>query len=113
MTTLTAPAPQASIAGNNGDKPINLFQLGCLFVIKSSYWSCRIGNEPQDFHLSPHEVESKGNRLVRFEGADRPAQGPQGLSADRKEGPPPASEVLEAVPRGQRSLRALGSCCRT
>jgi len=30
-----------------------------LFVIRSSYWSCRIGNEPQDFHLSPHEVESK------------------------------------------------------
>jgi hypothetical protein len=59
MTTLTAPAPQASVASNNGEKPINLFQLGCLFVIKSSYWSCRIGNEPQDFHLSPHEVESK------------------------------------------------------
>ena len=59
MTTLTAPAPQANIAANNGENPINLFQLGCLFVIKSSYWSCRIGNEPQDFHLSPHEVESK------------------------------------------------------
>ena len=41
------------------EKPINLFQLGCLFVIRASYWSCRIGNEPQDFHLSPHEVESK------------------------------------------------------
>jgi dGTP triphosphohydrolase len=59
MTTLTAPAPQASVTSNNGEKPINLFQLGCLFVIKSSYWSCRIGNEPQDFHLAPHEVESK------------------------------------------------------
>ena len=59
MTTLTAPAPQAHAASNNGEKPINLFQLGCLFVIRSSYWSCRIGNEPQDFHLSPHEVESK------------------------------------------------------
>jgi len=59
MTTLTAPAPQAHAASNNGEKPINLFQLGCLFVIRTSYWSCRIGNEPQDFHLSPHEVESK------------------------------------------------------
>jgi len=58
MTTLTAPAPQANPA-LTGDKPIHLFQLGCLFVIRSSYWSCRIGNEPQDFHLSPHEVESK------------------------------------------------------
>ena len=59
MTTLTAPAPQADIASNNGEKPINLFQLACLFVIRASYWSCRIGNERQDFHLSPHEVESK------------------------------------------------------
>jgi hypothetical protein len=59
MTTMTAPAPQANPASGNGEKPINLFQLGCLFVIRSSYWSCRIGNEPQEFHLSPHEVESK------------------------------------------------------
>jgi hypothetical protein len=59
MTTLTAPAPQANPPSNNGEKPINLFQLGCLFVIRASYWSCRIGNEPQDFHLSPARVESK------------------------------------------------------
>lgn len=59
MTTLTAPAPQASAVSNNGETPINLFQLGCLFVVRASYWSCRIGNEPQDFHLSPTEVESK------------------------------------------------------
>ena len=59
MTTLTAPAPQAHATSNDGEKPINLFQPGCLFVIRASYWSCRIGNEPQDFHLSPHEVESK------------------------------------------------------
>ena len=36
MTTLTAPAPQAHAASNNGEKPINLFQLGCLFVIRAS-----------------------------------------------------------------------------
>ena len=29
MTTLTAPAPQANIAANTGEQPINLFQLGC------------------------------------------------------------------------------------
>ena len=52
MTTLTAPAPQVNTVSNNGEKPINLFQLGCLLVIRASYWSCRIGNEPQDFHLS-------------------------------------------------------------
>ncbi len=29
--------------------------------------SCRIGNEPQDFHLSPHEVESKArDRLEAY-----------------------------------------------
>jgi hypothetical protein len=41
MTTLSVPAPQASVAANNGEKPINLFQLGCLFVIRASYWSYR------------------------------------------------------------------------
>jgi len=59
MTTLTAPTPQANAASNNGGKPINLFQLGCLFVIRASYWSCRIGNDPADFHLAPDEVKSK------------------------------------------------------
>lgn len=58
MTTLTAPALQAH-PSLNGDKPIHLFQLGCLFVIRASYWSCRIGNEPQDFNLSAYEMESK------------------------------------------------------
>lgn len=59
MTTITTPAPQADTAPNNGEKPINLFQLGCLFVIRASYWSCRIGNEPQDFNLSSHEIENR------------------------------------------------------
>jgi hypothetical protein len=59
MTTITAPAPQAHTVSGNGEKPINLFQLGCLFVIRASYWSCRIGNEPQDFNLSGAEIESK------------------------------------------------------
>jgi hypothetical protein len=65
MTTITAPAPQANNTPNNlntantTESPINLFQLGCLFVIRASYWSCRIGNDPADFHLAPDEVESK------------------------------------------------------
>jgi hypothetical protein len=59
MTTMTAPAPQANPASNKGEKPINLFQLGCLFVIRTSYWSCRISNEPQEFNLSNDEIESK------------------------------------------------------
>ncbi len=43
MTTLTAPAPQANPASNNGEKPINLFQLGCLFVIRASQ-KVRVGS---------------------------------------------------------------------
>jgi hypothetical protein len=58
MTTLTAPAPQAT-PSLNSENPIPLFRLGCLFVIRASYWSCRIGNEPQDFNLTPGEVDSK------------------------------------------------------
>jgi hypothetical protein len=114
MTTITAPAPQANTTPkinintpNTNESPINLFQLGCLFVIRASYWSCRIGNDPGDFHLAPDEVESKAIAIVRLEGADRSAQRPQAassrgdsLSADREEGPPPARQVLEAVPRG-------------
>lgn len=58
MTTLTAPASQAN-SSTNGEQPIHLFQLGCLIVIRSSYWSCRIGNEPQDFNVSSSEIESR------------------------------------------------------
>ena len=64
MITLTAPAPQAHAASNNGEKPINLFQLGCLFVIRSSYWSCRIGNEPQEVSTC-HRTRSKVRRSPR------------------------------------------------
>jgi hypothetical protein len=58
MTTLTAPAPQADPL-DSAAAPINLFQLGALFVIRASYWSCRAGNEAEEFNLSPTEVESR------------------------------------------------------
>ena len=41
MPTLTEPAP-AKITGAD---TISLFQLGILFVIRVSYWSCKAGNE--------------------------------------------------------------------
>ena len=75
MTTITAPAPQAYAASDNDEKPINLFQLGCLFVIRASYWSCRIGNEPEEFHLSPHEVESKAIASFGFKDLIDPEKG--------------------------------------
>jgi hypothetical protein len=59
MASVTAPAPQAIAASNNGDKPINLFQLGCLFVIRVSYWSCRAGNEPDELNLSADRIERR------------------------------------------------------
>jgi hypothetical protein len=58
MTTLTAPVPQAKI-NHSHDKPINLFQLGCLFVIRAAYWSGRISNEPQDFEISEQDLQRK------------------------------------------------------
>jgi hypothetical protein len=58
MTTLTAPAPQANPL-DSAEAPINLFQLGALFVIRASYWSCRAGNEAEELNLSPTEVESR------------------------------------------------------
>ena len=36
MTTLTAPGPQAIVVSNNGEKPINLLQFGCLPIIRAS-----------------------------------------------------------------------------
>jgi len=59
MTTLTIPAPQASVFDNSSDEPINLFQLGCLFVIRASYWSCRVSNEPADLELSPERIDAQ------------------------------------------------------
>jgi hypothetical protein len=59
MTTLTAPAPQVNSLQTN-EEPIPLFKLGALFVIRSSYWSCRIGNEPEDFNLSDAEMQERG-----------------------------------------------------
>jgi hypothetical protein len=59
MTTLTAPTPQASIFNSGNEEPIDLFQLGCLFVIRASYWSCRVGNEPADLELSPEVIDAR------------------------------------------------------
>ena len=59
MTTLTAPAPQASIFDSGNEEPIDLFQLGCLFVIRASYWSCRVSNAPADLELSPELIDAR------------------------------------------------------
>lgn len=59
MTTMTAPSVQTGGSAPTNEAPISLFKLGCLFVIRASYWSCRISNDPEDFQLSPTEIESR------------------------------------------------------
>ena len=59
MTTLTIPAPQVSVFDSPGEEPINLFQLGALFVIRTSYWPCRVSNEPADLELSPERIDAQ------------------------------------------------------
>jgi hypothetical protein len=59
MTTLTMPAPQVSVFDSPGEEPISLFQLGALFVIRTSYWSCRVSNEPADLELSPERIDAQ------------------------------------------------------
>ena len=58
MTVLTAPEVHAEAAATDGE-PINLYKIGMLFVIRCSYWSCRAGNDLDDFDLTPDEITRK------------------------------------------------------
>jgi hypothetical protein len=55
MSVATAPKMKSDPAVGP-DEPINLYKLGMLFVVKCSYWSCRAGNDANDFNLSPDDV---------------------------------------------------------
>ena len=58
MTVLTAPEVHSEAAASEGE-PINLYKIGMLFVIRCSYWSCRAGNDLDDFDLTPVEITRK------------------------------------------------------
>lgn len=58
MTTLTAPKAQSDTANNNTD-PINLYQLGMLFVVKCRYWTCRAGNDADELDLTADRIQAK------------------------------------------------------
>lgn len=58
MSTLTAPAAAPSILTVN-EKPICLFQLGVLFTIRASYWSCKAGNDAGELGLSPDRINAQ------------------------------------------------------
>ena len=58
MTVLTAPEVHPEAAASDGE-PINLYKIGMLFVIRCSYWSCRAGNDLDDFDLTPDEITRK------------------------------------------------------
>ena len=57
MTTLTAPAPTPQAHPQTDHEPINLFQLGVLFVIRVSSWPCRAGNEPAELNLTTDRIQ--------------------------------------------------------
>lgn len=57
MTTMTAPTPTSAFESN--EKPINLFQLGVLFVVRTRYWTCKAGNEANELNLSPSAISAK------------------------------------------------------
>jgi len=58
MTTLTAPNVQPDAAASETE-PLNLYQLGMLFVVKCRYWSCRSGNDPDELDLTPDRIDAR------------------------------------------------------
>jgi len=58
MTTITAPNVRPDPAAPD-TAPINLYQLGMLFVVKCRYWSCRAGNEPYELELTPDRIDAR------------------------------------------------------
>ena len=58
MTVLTAPTAQPSLTTPDAE-PINLYQLGLLFVVKCRYWSCRAGNQADELELTPQRIDAK------------------------------------------------------
>jgi len=57
MTTITAPTPTSALESN--EQPINLFQLGALFVVRARYWNCKAGNEADELNLSQDRIDAK------------------------------------------------------
>ena len=58
MSTLTAPsAAPPSVTVN--EKSICLFQLGALFTIHTSYWTCKAGNDAGELGLSPDQINAQ------------------------------------------------------
>lgn len=58
MTTITAPNVQPNSASPDA-KPLNLYKLGMLFVVKCRFWSCRAGNDPDELDLTPDRIDAR------------------------------------------------------
>ncbi len=67
MTTLTAPAPQASVVADNGEKRVSLFRLGSQFVERALRGLGRVGGEL--LGLGGSLIGWRGARLRRSRGA--------------------------------------------
>lgn len=59
MKVIDKPASFPKSADDSASKAINLFELGCLFVLRVSYWTCRSGNEPDELNLTPDRIERR------------------------------------------------------
>ena len=58
MTVLTEPNVQLDTTDTKPD-PINLYKLGMLFVVKCSYWSCRAGNDSNEWDLTQEVIQAR------------------------------------------------------
>jgi len=59
MTVIEAPDAQQAASPADDTEPINLYELGVLFVIRCRYWSCRAGNDPEDLELTQDRIDAK------------------------------------------------------
>ncbi len=55
LEQVKSPSPMPS---HHGPEPLNLYQLGMLFVVRCRYWSCRAGNDPLELDLTPQRIDA-------------------------------------------------------
>lgn len=97
MTTLTAPAPQANTP-ESSEKPIHLFQLGVLFVIRVSYWPCRAGNEPAELDLTQDRIVRQAIASFGTKDLIDPEQGRRVFSLIEKQARHALAKVSQPFP---------------
>lgn len=95
MHTLATPAPKQA---DTTDQPINLFQLGCLFVIRASYWPCRAGNEPAELNLTHDRIQRQAIASFGTKDLIDPDQGRKVFSTIEKQARHALAKVSQPFP---------------